>query len=117
MTERRIANMEQKPWTVDIDGGEHTVVLNWTYYGGRREVVVDGRAVSKNTIPMRWRSEQAFEIDRQPAVVRTQPARRISRFRDIAEAVHGAGAALFVITLEVDGKAVQPDSGKSRWEA
>lgn len=43
--------MERKSWKVDIDGAQHSVVLDWTYYGGRREVTVDGRGVSKSTIP------------------------------------------------------------------
>lgn len=95
--------MERKSWTVDVDGSPHAVVLDWTYYGGRREVAVDDRVVSKSTIPMRWRSEQAFKIDGRPAVVRTKPSRAISPW--------------FVITLDVDGRAVPPDPGKSRWEA
>ncbi len=95
--------MERKSWKVDIDGAQHTVVLEWTYYGGRREVTVDGRVVSKSTIPMRWRSEQRFEIEGHPAVVRTKPSRRLSPW--------------FVISLEVDGSTVPPGPERSRWEA
>jgi hypothetical protein len=95
--------VEQKSWTIDVDGGQHSVVLNWTYFGGRREVTVDRQVVSKSTIPMRWRSTQGFKIDGHPAVVRTKPSGPLSPW--------------FVITLDVDGKAVEPDPGKSRWEA
>jgi len=95
--------MERKSWTVDVDGAAHAVVLNWTYFSGRREVAVDGQVVGDSTIPMRWRSEQAFEIDGHPAAVRTAPSRPASR--------------KFVITLEVDGRSVSPDPGRSRREA
>lgn len=96
--------MERKSWTVDIDGDQHTVVLNWTYWGGRREVVVDGQVVSTSTIPMRWRSTQALDINGHPAVLRTKPSFPVL-------------SPWFVITLEVDGRPVQPEPGKSRWEA
>ena len=94
--------MERKSWTVDLDGDQHTVVLNWTYFGGRREVVLDGQVVDESTIPMRWSSEQTFEIGGRPAVVRTKPRRNLSPY--------------FVITLEVDGQPVEPDPGSSGWE-
>jgi len=95
--------VERKSWTVDVDGKQHAVVLNWTYWGGRREVTLDDRVVAENTLPMRWRSGQAFVIDGHPAVVRTAPAGRFSPY--------------FVISLEVDGEGVTPDPGSSRWEA
>lgn len=95
--------MERKSWTVEVHANQHDVTLDWTYWSGRREVAVDRRAVSKSTVPMRWRSKQAFEISGHPAVVLTKPARRFS--------------SKFVISLEVDGKVVQPDPGKSMWEA
>ena len=95
--------MERKSWTVDLDGRGRTVVLDWTYWGGRRQVSVDGEVVESSTVPMRWRSTQAFQIDGHQAVVRTRPS--------------GPVSPRFVITLEVDEKAVQPDPGKSGWEA
>ena len=95
--------MEHKSWIVDLDGRTHTVVLDWTYYGGRRQVSVDGQVVDSSRVPMRWRSTQAFEIDGYRAVVRTRPS--------------GPLSPLFVIDLEVDGKAVVPEAGKSRREA
>ena len=95
--------MERKSWKVDLNGAQHAVALDWTYFGGRREVTLDRELVSESTIPMRWRSEQTFQIDGHPAVVRTKPARRLSPW--------------FVISLEVDGATVPPEPGKSRWEA
>jgi len=68
--------VEQKSWTVNVDGAQHTVVLDWTYWGGRREVSLDGQAVGSSTIPMRWRSEQAFQIDGHPAVCERGPPGR-----------------------------------------
>lgn len=95
--------MERKSWSVDVDGTQHVVVLNWTYYGGERQVSVDGQVVDDSTVPMRWRSEQSFGLGGRQAVVRTQPAKRISPY--------------FRVTLELDGTVVPPDAGKvARWE-
>jgi hypothetical protein len=95
--------VERKSWTVDVDGAQHAVVLNWTYYRGGRQVTVDGQVVDESTVPMRWKSEQAFTVAGHPATVRTKPAGRVSPY--------------FVITLEVDGKPVTPDPGTpARWE-
>ena len=92
--------MEHKSWIVDLDSRTHTVVLDWTDYGGRRQVSVDGQVVDSSTVPIRWRSTQAFEIDGHQAVVRTRPS--------------GPLSPLFVIYLEVDGKPVVPEAAKSR---
>ncbi len=95
--------MDRKSWTVDVDGAQHAVVLNWTYWGGDRQVTVDGQVVDESTQAMRWRSEQAFALNGHPAVVRTKPVRRVSPY--------------FTISLEVDGRVVAPDAGsQSRWE-
>ena len=94
--------MERKSWTVEVGGTDYEVVLDWTYYGGRREVRLDGQLVDKSTVPMRWRSEQTFEIDGHHAVVRTKPLKKISPW--------------FVISLEVDGRKVTPHPGTARWE-
>jgi len=94
--------VERKSWTVEVDGTEHEVVLEWTYWGGQRKLSLDGQLVHKSTIPMRWSSTQPFEIDGRPAVVRTRPRRMMS--------------AWFVIDLEVDGQTVKPNAGAARWE-
>lgn len=95
--------MERKTWTVSIDGTEHSVALNWTYWGGERQVVVDGEVVDDDARLMRWTSAQEFDLGGHRAVVRTEPAKRFS--------------TQFVITLEVDGAVVEPDPGQpSRWE-
>lgn len=95
--------MERKTWTIDLDGTSHEVVLHWTYWGGKRTVELDGRQVDNSAVPMRGQSEQRFEIDGHPAVVRTRPSMTIS--------------PLFVITLEVDGREIEPHSGRSFWES
>lgn len=96
--------MERKTWTVDVAGTQHVVALDWTYYGGRRRVSVDSRVLDDSSVPMRWRSEQFFDIDGTAAVVRTKPAGRLS--------------AHFLIDLEVGGRTVEPDPGrKAYWEA
>ena len=88
---------------MDVDGTSHEVVLHWTYWGGKRRVELDGQDVANSTVPMRGQSEQRFEIDGHPAVVRTRPSMTIS--------------PLFVITLEVDGHEIEPRSGRSVWES
>ncbi len=95
--------MERKVWNVDVDGSQHEVVLNWTYYGGARQVVLDGTLVDDDTKAMRWKSEQAFDLAGHRAVVRTRPKRRISPY--------------FVVSLTVDGRDVAPEPGPtSKWE-
>lgn len=94
--------MEHKQWSVELEGSRHAVTLDWTYFGGYREVRVDDRVVDESRIPMRWRSTQSFAIDGHPAVVRTEPSRRLSPY--------------FVIGLEVDGRLVESDTPLSKWE-
>ena len=94
--------MEQKTWTFDLDGQTHVVRLDWTYWGGRRDVWVDGVQRHESVIPMRWRSSQAFDIGEHQGVVTTAPTKTISgRFR---------------ITLEIDGQPIEPEPGSSFWE-
>lgn len=95
--------MERKSWTVEIEGNAHEIVLEWSYWGGVRLVQVDGATVDRSQVPMRWRSEHAFELAGHRAVVRTRPSSRLSPW--------------FVITLELDGRTIEPDRGFSRWEA
>ncbi len=95
--------MERKVWRVELDGAAHEVVLNWTYWGGDRQVVVDGALVGDDTRAMRWKSEQRFDLAGHPAVVRTRPKAKVSPY--------------FVVTLEVDGDVVPPVAGpRSKWE-
>lgn len=76
--------------------------LDWTYWGGRREVFVDGTQRHESVIPMRWRSTQAFVVDGHPCVVTTEPT--------------GTLSAKFRISLEVDGQQVVAEPGSSFWE-
>ncbi len=95
--------MERKSWTVEADGTTHAVVLNWTYYGGERQVNVDGRVVDDDARAFRWKSRQEFVLAGRTAVVETKPLKRLSPF--------------FTISLHVDGREVAADPGKrSRWE-
>lgn len=94
--------MERKVWQVDVDGSRHEVALNWTYWGGDRQVLLDGELVHSDSQAMRWKSEQPFKIGGRTAVVRTKPKNGFSPF--------------FVITLEVDGREVTSDSKLSQWE-
>lgn len=86
--------MAQRNWTIDLDGREHTVTLNWTYWGGEREVLVDGRVVNENQKLLRWESNQEFEIDGHQCAVITRP-----QHPNLVE---------FDIELLVDGRAVAP---------
>lgn len=95
--------MERKSWTVEVEGNAHQVELLWSYWGGARKVRVDGAMVDRSTVPLRWRSEQAIELAGHRAVVRTRPSSRLSPW--------------FVITLELDGRTIEPNAGFSRWEA
>lgn len=71
--------------------------LDWTYCGGRRRVSLDGAAVEESNVPMRWRSEQSFDLHGHPAVVRTRPSKRFS--------------GRFLIEFEVDGRPVESVAG------
>jgi len=63
----------RRTWRADVNGGQHEVVLNWTYWGGKRELVVDGEVVSDQRRPLLWWSEQVFQLDGQPCKVVTRP--------------------------------------------
>ncbi len=94
--------MERKVWQVDVDGTPHEVVLNWTYWSGDRQVLLDGELVHSDAQLMRWKSEQPFKIDGRTAVVRTRPKTKVSPY--------------FVISLEVDGREVPSASQPAKWE-
>lgn len=60
-------------WQVDMNGRQHEIVLNWTYWGGKREVVLDGDVISSERRPLLWWSEQPFQIDDEACKVVTRP--------------------------------------------
>lgn len=95
--------MAEKRWTVTCDDMDHVVSLEWTYFGGRRDVRVDDETVRTSTRPLRWRSEQHFTVSGHSAVVRTRP--------------YSKAPWLFVVSLEVDGAEIASDSAISTWEA
>lgn len=94
--------MEQKTWRFDLDGTAHVVRLDWTYWGGRREVFVDGEERDASTVLGRWRSSQTFDLDGRHGVVETRPTKMIS--------------VKLNITLEIDGQPVEAEPGSSFWE-
>ena len=93
--------MEHKTWNFPLDGADHVVRLDWTYFTGRREVFVDGKQRHESVIPMRWRSSQPFEIEGRNCVVTTEPTWLLS--------------PQFRISLKIDGKTIEPESGPSSW--
>lgn len=95
--------MEQKTWKFELDGETHVVRLDWTYWGGRRNVTVDGVERHESIVPMRWRSTQEFDVAGHQAVVTTEPTITIS--------------ARFKISLTIDGQRIEPEPGSSSfWE-
>lgn len=94
--------MATKTWDVETDGRRHEVVLDWGYWGGRREVRVDGQVVDSSTVPMRWKSTQEFDLDGHRCVLTTRPSKRLS--------------AYFRIELEVDGRKVASPDAPDVWE-
>ena len=79
-------------WNVILDGKQHIITLNWTYYGGTREVVVDGQMVDRSTEWLRPESKQHFVIDNHMCEIVTRP-RQDDMFT-------------FEIMLFIDGKKV-----------
>ena len=67
--------MARATWNIDVDGQPHTIELQWTYFGGERELSVDGQIADDNTIPFRWTSEQHFTVGGQVGRVVTRPQR------------------------------------------
>lgn len=94
--------MATKTWTVDTGGTSHEVALDWGYWGGRREVRVDGEVVDSSTVPLRWSSTQEFDLDGHRCVLTTRPSSKLS--------------ARFRIELEVDGEAVRSPDAPDVWE-
>ena len=49
--------------------------MQWTYFGGERELNVDGQIADDNTLLMRWTSEQHFTVGGRAGRVVTRPQR------------------------------------------
>ena len=87
-------------WNLDVDGSTHEVKLEWTYWGGDRDVYVDGALVSESKLLLRWKSDQEIEVAGRTARVITKP--------------HSvAHAARFTVLLEFQGKELEPDRNLS----
>lgn len=65
--------MARAVWNVDVNGTSHEIELKWTYFGGDRDVFVDGTLVQDDDHPMRWQSKQMFVIDGEQFSVVTKP--------------------------------------------
>ena len=65
--------MARTTWDVDVEGQSHTIVLEWTYFGGDREFSIDVNLMDDNQPPMCWSSEQPFAIDGHQGRVATRP--------------------------------------------
>lgn len=94
--------MYRKTWKIPVDGEEHRVELNWSYWGGAREVLADGKVVNHDRMPMRWRSEQTFDLAGHEVKVITKPSKPLSGY--------------FKIELTVDGSPVASDDAPTFWE-
>lgn len=67
------SDMAKATWNVDVNGTPHQIVLEWSYWGGERTVTVDGKTVQQDDQPMRWQSNQMFEIESESFTVVTKP--------------------------------------------
>ena len=102
-TQSRVADKTYtKTWKFDLDGTEHEVRLEWTYWSGRRTVLVDGERLADSTRWFTWRTTQRIDVAGHAVVVRTEPSWMLS--------------PLFRITLEVDGRVIEPEAGSTFWE-
>jgi hypothetical protein len=86
-------------WNIDVDGSTHEVRLEWTYWGGQRDVYVDGVPVEGDTVPFRWSSTQPVDVGSKRVAVITRP-RKINK-------------AAFDVFLEVDGEELAPTGDAS----
>lgn len=86
--------MKAAVWNVDVDGQQHEVRLEWTYWGGQRDVYVDGVIVDGDTVPFRWSSTQPIDVGGKRMAVITRP-REINK-------------AAFDVLLQADGTELKP---------
>lgn len=91
--------MKAARWTIEVDGQQHDVRLEWTYWGGQRDVYVDNQIMDGDTVPFRWSSTQAIEVGSKRVAVITRP-QKINK-------------AAFDVLLEVDGVEIEPTGDAS----
>jgi hypothetical protein len=65
--------MPRATWTLDIDHGQHTVMLEYGTWSGRRILTVDGVTVDRRGSWLGLWSEQAFSTGTCKCYVRTRP--------------------------------------------
>ncbi|SHH20137.1 hypothetical protein SAMN05443575_3416 [Jatrophihabitans endophyticus] len=87
-------------WNVDVDGRAHEVTLKWTYWGGERDVYLDGELVAESTLLLRWKSDQEIDIDGHTARVVTRPHSLAHPDR-------------FTLVLDLDGVEHEPDENRT----
>lgn len=87
-------------WNIEVDGAVHEVKLEWTYWGGERDVYVDGVLVDEDKKPLRWKSDQQVDVAGKRVTVLTRPH----------SALH---SARFSVLLQVDGAEIEPDENLS----
>ncbi len=86
--------MKAAIWNVNVNGTAHEVRLEWTYWGGQRDVYVDGTVVQGDTSPLRWSSTQPVDVAGKQVAVITRP-RKVNK-------------AAFDVVLQVDGQELAP---------
>ncbi|MEP1124255.1 MAG: hypothetical protein ABJH68_10240 [Ilumatobacter sp.] len=91
-----------KTWRFDLDGTPRELRLEWTYWSGRRTVDVDGERLAESATWFTWKTTQRVDVAGHACVVRTEPSWLLS--------------PLFRITLEVDGRVIEPEAGSTFWE-
>ena len=88
--------MSSAIWQIEVDGQQHEVELQWTYWGGERNVLVDGTIVDADTQALRWKSDQSIDVGGKRCVVITRPKK--------------VNKVAFDVLLEVDGQELTPAS-------
>ena len=91
--------MKAAHWNIDVDGTAHHIELRWTYWGGQRDVYVDGEPIAGSTESLRSSSTQPVDVGGKKVAVITRP-RKVNK-------------AAFDVLLEVDGKEIEPEGDKS----
>jgi len=60
-------------WNLDVKGTRHIVVFDWNFFGGKREIKVDGAVVNTDSKLLQRESDQSMTIGSEQASVVTRP--------------------------------------------
>ncbi|WP_375489381.1 hypothetical protein [uncultured Jatrophihabitans sp.] len=88
--------MDRATWNVDVHGTGHQIELRWSYWGGRREVYVDGTFAAGDTKVLRWKSRHPVDVAGKTCTVITRPKKHAK--------------TVFDVFLDVDGQERAPDN-------